>query len=94
MLDISVEQKVAYVVIPGNKRGERIGLIRFGESGYYQTTWDHLETEEECKELVDYMNGKLGVPADVAHAMFVGSMFGWRVPGASGAVQFFSAHEV
>lgn len=73
---------IAYVLVPGNKKGERIGLVRFGESGYYPTEYDQ---DDFPAAAIAHLNVRLGVPADVAVSMFYGSMFGWHVPGAAPA---------
>jgi hypothetical protein len=76
---------VAYVVIPGNKKGLRIGLVKFGESGYYQSDYDTSETEEDCRIMADRLNERMGVTREVAESMFAGSMFGWHCPAAARA---------
>lgn len=55
-----------------NVTGETI-LIKRGENGYYQTA---------DQRPADDLNAKIGVTKNEAEAMFVGSMFGWNVPGA------------
>ena len=53
-------------------------LIKKGEKGYFNTG----SLVGVTQEMVDSLNTKLGVTKAQAKAMFVGSMFGWNVPGA------------
>jgi hypothetical protein len=76
---------LAYVVIPGNAKGKRIGIVKFGESGYYQTDYDPCDSIEGCRQQVRYLNERLGVSEEVEESMFAGSMFGWHVPYAERA---------
>lgn len=76
---------MAYVFITAREKGKRIGLVKFGESGYYQTDYDNVDSAAECRAMVEALNERLGVPADVAESLFVGSMFGWNCPGAERA---------
>jgi hypothetical protein len=54
-------------------------LIKRGEQGYYRYYNGTLKGKEKAREL----NEQLGVTIAQAEAMFVGSMFGWHVPGAN-----------
>ena len=85
---------MAYVTIPGNAKGERIGLVKFGESGYYQTTDDRVDSLDDCRDLVRLLNERLGVSKEVAESMFAGSMFGWRCPAAERARLYAASLEV
>ena len=76
---------MAYVFITAREKGKRIGLVKFGEDGYYQTDYDNVDSAAECRELVEALNARLGVPADVAASLFAGSMFGWSCPAAERA---------
>lgn len=76
---------LAYVVILGNAKGKRIGIVKFGESGYYPTDYDSSDLIEDCRIHVRYLNERLGVPEDVAESMLMGSMFGWNCPAAERA---------
>lgn len=83
------------VFIPGKKRGQRIGLVRFYESGYYPTTLDQPEwTREQAEEYVKSFNASAGIPEDVAESAYEASMFGWHVPAASKATEFFKAKDL
>ena len=55
--------------------------IERGESGYYPSDWDTGDKERNV-ELVDELNGNLGVTPAQRQAMEIGSMAGWAVPGA------------
>ena len=82
---------IAYVVIPGNKTGERIGLVKFGESGYYQTFYDNAEDIAHCHIAVRLLNDQIGVTQDIEESMLAGSMFGWSCPAARRARLFAAA---
>lgn len=90
-------EHLCYVVIRGNKQGERIGIVKFGESGYYVTDYDHHPAGSEgvtkCKEHVRLINKRLGISHDVEDAMLYGSMFGWHVIAAIPAVRHFEQVE-
>ena len=76
----------AFVLIRGNLPGHRIGLVKAGESGYHATDADTLSrhaTNDELNELVDGLNADIGVTRAQRHAMEIGSMFGWELPGAN-----------
>lgn len=80
------------VVIPGRKRGERLGLVRFYEMGYYPTSLDDPTwTTEEVEAYARDYNESVGIPADVATSAMEASMFGWHVPAATRAIEFFKA---
>lgn len=78
-----------FVAIPGNDKGKRIGIAVYQEPGYYVTDYDNHETIEQCKDHVRLINESRGVSAEIEEAAFVGSMFGWGVPGAQAAVEYF-----
>lgn len=63
----------------------KVVMLKKGESGYYPTRYE-TNSEAEAKQLVDELNADLGVDKAQAEAMFVGSMFGWDVPGANPAL--------
>ena len=63
--------------------GELI-CIRRGESGYYPSQWDTGDKEQNV-DLAEQLNEQLGVTVWQRHAMEVGSMCGWDVPGADPA---------
>jgi hypothetical protein len=86
---VDLKYPFVYVVVPGNKKGERIGIVELGESGYYVTNLDNHETAEECREHVRLINESRGIPLEVETSMRDGSMFGWHCPAAQPAVEFF-----
>ncbi len=55
--------------------------IRRGEDGYHKCD---LSTNDEAanRALADKFNAALGVSPEQEEAMYIGSMFGWHVPGA------------
>lgn len=55
--------------------------IKRGESGYYPSDWNTSDKERNL-QIRDDANESLGVTDAQRHAMEVGSMFGWNVPGA------------
>jgi len=79
-----------YIVVPGAAQGGRIGLVKYGEKGYYQTDFDNAPVALEIVEsVVKQFNENLGVPEEVVEAMHSGSMFGWHVPAAQAAHDYF-----
>ena len=75
--------ELCYTMVSGNAPGERIGIIKRGESGYYLTDFDSKTTSKEIvEECVAEFNKRLGVKPSQVEAMEIGSMFGWDVPGA------------
>ena len=59
---------------------EIIRVVR-GMQGYYPTDIPTV-SRDHAQMLADKMNKELGVTKAEAEAMFVGSLFGWNVPGA------------
>lgn len=86
--------ELCYIVIPGNQKGKRIGIVKFNETGYYPTDYDHHEGEEKCREHVRLINESLGVSPEIEEAMLSGSMFGWDVPAARPAVERYGWHGI
>lgn len=81
-----MKEAIAYVFVRGNAKGERIGLVKFGESGYYVTDEaKYCDSDADVLVVVAALNERLEVPADVAESLFAGSMFGWGVPAAARA---------
>ena len=80
----------AAVLIPEHKPGERVAYVHFRRKGYSLSSveWDTW-TLEQCREVVDYINGELGVPREVEETMLAGSMFGWDSPAAAAAIAHF-----
>jgi hypothetical protein len=79
-----------YVVVPGQPKGERIGIVKLNESGYYLTDYDTHDTEEQCKEHVRYINDQRGISKEIEQSMLEGSMFGWKCPAARPALDYFA----
>jgi hypothetical protein len=78
------------VRIPGKRRGERIGVVKFYEAGYYSTSADREDwTDEEVNVFVSTRNEMNGISEAVATAALDGSMFGWHVPAATPAIEWF-----
>ncbi len=84
--------ELAYVTIKANKPGERIGIVKLNETGYYPANgYDYApDTLDQVEAFVKELNGKMGVPEDVAESARMGSMFGWHTPAAARAVRFFA----
>jgi hypothetical protein len=76
---------MAYIFIRSNALGARIGIVKYGESGYYQTNLDNGGADEDCREHIRFLNQRIDVSPEVADAMLYGSMFGWHVPIAQPA---------
>jgi hypothetical protein len=87
----SLNLDFCYVVLPGKPKGQRIGIVTSGELGYHLTDFDHHETEEECAEHVRLINDRLGISNVVEDSALNASMFGWHIPGAKQARDFFAA---
>jgi hypothetical protein len=65
---------VAYAFLPRQAIGERVVIIKRGESGYYSTMLDRDEmTEDEARWLVDFYNKRMGVTPAQREAMVSGS---------------------
>ncbi len=78
------------VHVPGNKPGQRIGVVKFYESGYYSTSADRMAwTDEQVDAFIAIENMRHGISEDVADSAFSASMFGWHVPAATPAIEWF-----
>jgi len=78
--------ETCYVYIFSAEPGNRIGIIKRGERGYYQTDFDsETASADIVQQVVRDLNKKLGVDPIEAKAMEIGSMCGWHVPGANAA---------
>ncbi len=90
---ITVKLDFAYAVIRSNHPGQRIGLVKLGETGYYPAEgYDCAnDTLDQVEDRVKVLNDRIGVPSEVATSASTGSMFGWDVPGAQVAIRFFGA---
>jgi hypothetical protein len=83
---------LCYTLVRGNKPGERIGIVRYNERGYYLTDMDNAsQTVEQATEIVDYLNGRLSLSADVIESMQYASVFGWDAPIAHAAHRYFES---
>ena len=83
-----------YTVILGAEPGKRIGLVKYGESGYYLTDFDSTTASiEDVQTAVRQLNEKLGTPADVCESMAEASCFGWNTPCANKAHHYFGKPE-
>ena len=68
----------------GGGPGERVALVKRGESGHYWPVTSLPDgTEEEAMESIRKANRKLGVDGIQALCMKNGSLFGFGVPGAN-----------
>jgi hypothetical protein len=86
---------IAYVFIPEQVPGKRVGCVRFLENGYYSTfVNDERMTRDQAESFVTKVNERLGIPPDVVEAMHCGSMFGWQTPAARGALEFFAGQKL
>ena len=61
-----------------NLMTKEVIIIKKGESGYFPTDLG-VKTAQE----IDALNEQLGVTRGEREAMYVGSLFGWEVPGAN-----------
>ena len=81
-----------YTQVLGNAPGQRIGIVKVGETGYYATNLDNpTMSKEDVTQTVDYLNNRLGIPSDVAESAAFASCFGWDKPVAVCALRFFAA---
>lgn len=75
--------ELCYVFIHGAEAGQRIGIIKREENGYYLTDFDSVSADNAItEEAVERQNARLGVTQEQAMAMYMGSSHGWDVPGA------------
>jgi hypothetical protein len=83
---------IAYVLVELNKPGERIAIVKQGTMGYDIAKGydDPKESIDMARAFVAALNLQLNIPADVAQSAKDGSMFGWHVPAAQKAIQFFA----
>jgi hypothetical protein len=83
-------EKEVLVVVPGARPGKRIGLVRYNDSGYYETAYDHPSySEEQAAQEVRRVNAELGLPEKVIDSMESASMFGWHTKAAQPAHDWF-----
>lgn len=83
------------VHVLGAKPGQRIGVVKFYESGYYST---HADREQWTSTQVDAFirdeNAKNGISEEVADSALGASMFGWHVPAAIPAIEWYKVWSV
>lgn len=72
-----------YIVIPERPIGQRIGMVRRGQHGVYDTTWDTNPqvSVDALEHVVAYLNRKLNVADEDAKLLAHGSMFGFENAG-------------
>ena len=70
-----------------HETGEVI-LIKRQQTGFYRLCNVQELSQAESNVLVHLLNSNIGVLPYQAAAMFVGSMFGWDVPGAQPKAYF------
>jgi hypothetical protein len=88
---MKIIEKFCYIAVLSNLPNERIGIVEFGKSGYHGTNLDTTYySPADVEETVASLNGRLELPEDVVLSMKNGSMFGWHVPGAARAHEFFA----
>lgn len=85
-VDQALLPSAAFVLIESNPPGQRIGVTERGMSGYFRTTidqphWSISEVRREVRRLNEFD----GLTPIQQECMFVGSLFGWDVPGANPA---------
>jgi len=80
---------ICAVELLGNRPGERIGLVKFGETGYYPAHMDNADyTPAQVKQAILEFNVERGISEDVALSAKFASIFGWHVPAADLAKRF------
>lgn len=80
---------LCYTRILGNAPGKRIGIVKWGETGYYSVDFDHSNlSDTEVDDLVNDLNDRMGIPREVARSASSASIFGWNVPIADVARRF------
>jgi hypothetical protein len=81
-----------YVHILGARPGERIGIVKYGERGYYATNLDNsADSAATVHEVVNEYNARLGIPPEVCESMQYASLFGWDTLIAAAAHAYFKA---
>lgn len=85
-------QLLSYTVLLGNKPGERIGLVKYNERGYYPCDgYDYAgDSLDEVKKRVAELNARMEIPEDVSVSMTYASMFGWHAPCAAKAHAYYA----
>lgn len=89
-----------YIHVRGQRPGQRIGIAKYLDSGYYPCTSDVADVDREFEDadsievVIDKLNAARGISFEVREGMEAGSMFGWRVPAAIPALKYFGAPEI
>jgi hypothetical protein len=83
--DMTHEELAAHTTLPefcyAASAGEGVlSRIERGLSGHCPI--DRFSSQEGAEKAAKHLNQRIGVTAEQAQAMVVGSMFGWHVPGA------------
>jgi hypothetical protein len=79
-MTVKMNPPLCYIVVPGAKIGERIGIVKRGETGYYTTNLDNgsLPTRAtsglSVEDFVHHMNSQLGVTEAEMFNMIAQSM--------------------
>jgi len=68
-----------YTVVLGKPAGENIGVIKFGETGYFKTDFNFGVGEEAARK-VRLLNGMRDISEAEQLAMEIGSMVGFDSP--------------
>lgn len=71
--------EACYSIMPGS--GEVI-ILKLNEEGYWPSNLS-FDNKDSARNFVNKENAFLGVTRAQEHAMLVGSMFGFHVPGAN-----------
>lgn len=80
------------VHVPGKPAGKRIGVVKFYEMGYYSTSADNENwTSNDVDDYIKERNSLNGLSEEVAESALGGSMFGWHVPAAKEAIEWYKA---
>jgi hypothetical protein len=71
--------RTCYTVVLGKMAGENIGLIKEGETGYYQTNYD-FGVGDRAQQAVRVLNENRDISEAEQMAMEIGSMVGFDSP--------------
>lgn len=86
-INLAMLPDVCYAVLRHNAPGQRIVIIKRGESGFYPSPYDNVSASAlDLESIVSRLNERLGVLDAQREAMLAGSCFGWHVPGANAAI--------
>ncbi|WP_024516996.1 hypothetical protein [Bradyrhizobium sp. Tv2a-2] len=79
-MTVKMNPPLCYIVVPAAERGERIGIVKRGETGYYTTDLDDgslptiASSGLSVEAFVRHMNSRLGVTEDEMLHMITQSM--------------------